>query len=343
MRSYQREFGGEKNLTTGNVTSYYYSGNKLVAEREASTLRYFHQDSLSSTSLMTDSSGGSLGTMKFSPFGDLRNSLGNLGTDILFTGQRLDDTGLYYYGARFYDPSIGRFISPDSIVQSPNDPQSLNRYSYVRNNPLRYVDPTGRYWQWSDESMMDMWYDDDAPPVQAYTAEELAAVAERGSFIPGEPKLPIEEKLTVIQQIQNAVYGVIGGEITDIMNTALAQDVPVIDVKKGSWLDQILPPNPAVTIFPFGVFTREPMDLQRKAEEGYHWNEEKNSNSLVGWYVGYIVDYRISSVLYAGDPYHSHDAVQAERRAMKYAAEQTNHQYIPPPSVIKYWWNKLWH
>jgi RHS repeat-associated protein len=64
-------------------------------------------------------------------------------TDKQFTGQRLDGTGLYYYGARYYDPTIGRFISADTIVQNPADPQSLNRYSYVFNNPLKYVDPSG--------------------------------------------------------------------------------------------------------------------------------------------------------------------------------------------------------
>jgi RHS repeat-associated protein len=66
-----------------------------------------------------------------------------LPTDKLFTGQRLDSTGLYYYGARYYDPSIGRFISPDSIIPDPYNPQSLNRYSYCLNNPLKYTDPTG--------------------------------------------------------------------------------------------------------------------------------------------------------------------------------------------------------
>jgi RHS repeat-associated protein len=63
--------------------------------------------------------------------------------DKLFTGQRLDGTGLYYYGARYYDASIGRFISADTIVQSPGNPQTLNRYSYCLNNPLAYIDPTG--------------------------------------------------------------------------------------------------------------------------------------------------------------------------------------------------------
>jgi RHS repeat-associated protein len=77
------------------------------------------------------------------PFGECRNSQGNPGTDKLFTGQRLDGTGLYYYGARYYDASIGRFISADTIVPNPANPQAFNRYTYALNNPLKYTDPTG--------------------------------------------------------------------------------------------------------------------------------------------------------------------------------------------------------
>lgn len=55
--------------------------------------------------------------------GESRNSTETLGTDKLFTGQRLDGTGLYYYGARYYDPAIERFISPDIIVPDPTNPQ----------------------------------------------------------------------------------------------------------------------------------------------------------------------------------------------------------------------------
>lgn len=63
-----------------------------------------------------------------------------------YTGKELDSTtGLYYYEARYYDPTLGRFISADTIVPNPRDPQDLNRYTYVGNNPFRYTDPTGNF------------------------------------------------------------------------------------------------------------------------------------------------------------------------------------------------------
>ena len=68
---------------------------------------------------------------------------GTPATDKLFTGQRLDGTGLYYFHARYYDAQLGRFISPDTVVPNWTDPQSFNRYSYCRNNPLKYIDPSG--------------------------------------------------------------------------------------------------------------------------------------------------------------------------------------------------------
>ena len=52
-------------------------------------------------------------------------------------------TKLYFYGSRWYDPALGQWASPDTIVPDPANPQALNRYSYVLNNPLRYTDPTG--------------------------------------------------------------------------------------------------------------------------------------------------------------------------------------------------------
>ena len=61
-----------------------------------------------------------------------------------FTGHRhLRGLGLIHMKGRVYDPEIGRFMSPDPFIQSPMNSQSFNRYSYVLNNPLSLVDPSG--------------------------------------------------------------------------------------------------------------------------------------------------------------------------------------------------------
>jgi RHS repeat-associated protein len=132
----------EFSFVTGNstaitdITNSYYLGGKLIATSgKKDTLRYFHKDSLSSTSLMTNNSGSQIGTkVKYLPFGGTRAV--NVPTDKLFTGQRPDATGLYYYNARYYDATIGRFISADTVIQSPANPQCFNRFSYCINNPL---------------------------------------------------------------------------------------------------------------------------------------------------------------------------------------------------------------
>jgi RHS repeat-associated protein len=60
------------------------------------------------------------------------------------SGQRRDaSAGLLFYNARYYDPTIGRFISADTMVPNPINPQDLNRFTYARNNPVRYTDPSG--------------------------------------------------------------------------------------------------------------------------------------------------------------------------------------------------------
>jgi RHS repeat-associated protein len=62
-----------------------------------------------------------------------------------YTGQKLDlNTGLMYYGARYYDRHIGTFISPDTLVPDPTNVWDYNRFAYARLNPLKYNDPTGR-------------------------------------------------------------------------------------------------------------------------------------------------------------------------------------------------------
>jgi RHS repeat-associated protein len=138
---------------TQRITKTYYSvGSQLIALRvytapTSSVLYYLHGDHLGSTSLTTDASGTLVARQLYDAWGNIRASAssGTMPTDIGYTGQRLDATGLMYFRARYYASSLGRFVSADTLVPSPSDPQQLNRYAYARGNPVRYTDPTGHY------------------------------------------------------------------------------------------------------------------------------------------------------------------------------------------------------
>ncbi len=103
-----------------------------------------------STSLTLNASGTKIGEMKYTPFGETRYTWGSTPTAASYpcraqAGQR-EESGLgslYDYGARFYSPVLGRFISADTIVPSPSNPQQFNRYAYGLNNPVKYTDPSG--------------------------------------------------------------------------------------------------------------------------------------------------------------------------------------------------------
>jgi len=130
------------NATTTTITKYYFFNGQRVAMRQNGTLTYLHGDHLGSASLATTAIGAQLSTQRYLPYGGTRD--GSMPTDRQFTGQRHETSlGFYDYNARQYDPVLGRFLQADSIVPAPGNPQSLNRYAYVLNNPLRYTDPSG--------------------------------------------------------------------------------------------------------------------------------------------------------------------------------------------------------
>ncbi len=124
-----------------SVSKYYYFGGQRVAVKQDINISYIHGDHLGSTSKTT---GASSSTQTYYPYGAIKTSSGTPPTDYDYTGQKRDaSANLMYYGARYYDPALARFIQPDTIVPNPLDPQSLNRYAYVRNNPVNRIDPTG--------------------------------------------------------------------------------------------------------------------------------------------------------------------------------------------------------
>ncbi len=119
----------------------YFVGAKKIAEKDdEGNVRFIHEDNLGSTVLMTDLTGNEITNSRiaYDAFG-LSDTYENR-----FTGKQKDQsTGLIYFGSRYYDPNVGRFISADSLRGNPASPQTLNRYSYVSNNPEKYVDLSG--------------------------------------------------------------------------------------------------------------------------------------------------------------------------------------------------------
>jgi len=139
---------------------------------------YIHSDHLGSVSLVTDHVSEAVARQLYHPYGTVRHAEGILPTDYTFTGQRNEASiGLMHYGARFYSPRLGRFVSADSIVPNPLSPQDLNRYSYASNNPLRYRDPTGHQnWDAVNEYFMGVVYQIGANNWGAMGVSSVAAV-----------------------------------------------------------------------------------------------------------------------------------------------------------------------
>ncbi len=137
----------QKGTAVSGLLKYYYAGPLLVARKDSSGRKiWFHQDHLGSTRLLTGRSGKVVQQYDYKAFGETANlsSSTDAVTDIRYTGQRTEDeTNLVYLNARYYDPVLARFMSPDSVVPQPLDPQQLNRYSYAQNNPVNYSDPSG--------------------------------------------------------------------------------------------------------------------------------------------------------------------------------------------------------
>jgi RHS repeat-associated protein len=104
-------------------------GNLLSRKEPAGTRRYYHFDGLGSTTALSDEAGATVATLLYDAWGNQRAASGAAVPNYRFTGAELDSaSGLYHMGARFYDPTIGRWLSEDSVQDRPFEPASLNFY-----------------------------------------------------------------------------------------------------------------------------------------------------------------------------------------------------------------------
>jgi RHS repeat-associated protein len=145
---------------SGTITTqkhYIYAGNNLVGayntvSNGTNNTQYFHTDYLGSVEVITDQSGNVSQRLSYDAFGKRRNANGTDATSITaqttrgYTRHEHDDeAGLINMNAREYDPLLGRFTAADTVVGATTRSQEFNRYSYVNNNPLSAVDPSGHF------------------------------------------------------------------------------------------------------------------------------------------------------------------------------------------------------
>jgi len=154
-----QNFGAGPNPTTGDgsgggggsggpaiaYTSYYSFAGTTIGYANPTGFTAIAAGHLGSTEATINTTGTAV-RQTYTPFGATRSSTSNLlDTDRTYTGQTDDQTGLLHYRARQYDPQLGRFVQADAIIPGAGDLQNFNKYSYVRSNPVRYTDPTGRF------------------------------------------------------------------------------------------------------------------------------------------------------------------------------------------------------
>ncbi|MFX1535259.1 MAG: choice-of-anchor D domain-containing protein, partial [Promethearchaeota archaeon] len=132
------------------VRDYIYIGNRLIAEYRPQETKYYYyaSDQVNSIRMITDDSGTKVYSTAYDPYGGIQKTWENTyDPKLKFSGKERDnDSGLDYFGARYYGHSSYRFISTDPVInreEAISNPQLWNLYSYCRNNPVTFVDPTG--------------------------------------------------------------------------------------------------------------------------------------------------------------------------------------------------------
>ncbi len=125
-------------------TTYVKHEGQLIAELKPNGNKtFYHPDHLGSTTLITNQSGNVIDNLSTTPYGSILSSKNT--SRYSYTGQEYDSVvGDYDYHARRYNSNWGKFVAPDKLISNTYEPQDLNHYSYVHNNPYKFYDPNGK-------------------------------------------------------------------------------------------------------------------------------------------------------------------------------------------------------
>lgn len=151
---------------SNQVTAEIIWGHKPLARKVGSSYYYYLYNGHGDVVALTDETGQIVNSYSYDEWGNILNKQETISNPIRYGGEYFDEeSGLYYLRARYYDPTIGRFISKDSVEGNINNPLSLNLYTYCANNPFKYCDPSGHEWVVDDNQYKYLWnmvnYDED--------------------------------------------------------------------------------------------------------------------------------------------------------------------------------------
>lgn len=122
----------------------FFAGRRIAWRDSSGNVYYYFVDALGSTKTVTNATGTACFDADYYPYGQENDYSTSCSPTYKFTGYEYDsETGNYYAFARYYDPRIGRFMTTDPLAGDASNPQSLNRYGYVVNNPESMTDSAG--------------------------------------------------------------------------------------------------------------------------------------------------------------------------------------------------------
>jgi RHS repeat-associated protein len=236
-RHHNLEWVESKHIYAGDTriaTKRRHEGNDNYGEEERS-IYYYHGDHLGSAQLVTDYRGEVYEHLEYTPYGELwveEVRAGEEKTPFRFTGKRLDEeTGLYYYGARYLDPQTSRWLSTDPamgeyIPQAPVNEEARKRngnlpgmggvfntvnlhvYHYAGNNPVKYIDPDGRLIHLDD------------PVTEDAALKDITLAAGQGFYFDENNNLQIDHNVTPTgkysKEMRESLISLIEGEYKDI-------------------------------------------------------------------------------------------------------------------------------
>jgi RHS repeat-associated protein len=155
----------------GNITAnYVWAADRLLVKKDVASGNeyYYLYNGHGDVTQIVDIAGNVVNSYEYDAWGNVTSQVEGISNSFKYAGEILDsETGLYYLRARYYDAVAGRFLGEDSFEGKVTDPLSLNVYTYVLNNPLRYIDPTGHREQGETISLNPATYNRDVKTLQS--------------------------------------------------------------------------------------------------------------------------------------------------------------------------------